>query len=263
MARQHLTNIDFNSVAKIVNMQNPTAAQDGATKAYVDSVIEGLGWKDNVRVASTASVTLSGPGATIDGVTMATNDRVLLKDQSTGSQNGIYIFNGAAVPMTRSPDASTADELEGAVVVVDEGTSAGASFRQTAVNFTLDSGAIAWSSFISGAPAASETVAGIAELATQAETNTGSDDLRIVTPLKLANWSGRKLKYTQQYGDGSATTFNIDHNLNTRDCQVSVYRNSGSYDEVLVDVGHSTVNRVILTHASAPSSNAFIVVVLA
>lgn len=263
MARQFLTNIDFNSVAKIVNMQNPTAAQDAATKAYVDSAIEGLSWKDNVRVASTATLTLTGPGGTIDGITMTSGDRFLAKDQSTASQNGIYIWNGAAVAATRAPDANTSDELEGAVVVVDEGTSAGSSFRQTSVNFTLESGNIAWSSFISGAPAATETVAGIAELATQTEVNTGTDDNRIITPLKLANWSGRKLKFTQSIGDGSATSFNVDHNFNTRDIHVAVYRNSGSYDEVIPDVGHSTVNRVVLTFASAPTSAAFTCVVLA
>lgn len=262
MARQFLTNIDFNSVAKAINMQNPTNAQDAATKAYVDSAIEGLGWKDNVRVASTANITLTGPGTTIDGVTMSSGDRFLAKDQTTQSQNGIYIWNGSAVAATRAPDASTADELEGAVVVVDEGTSAGSSFRQSSVNFVLDTGAITWTSFISGAPAATETVAGIAELATQTEVNTGTDDNRIITPLKLANWSGRKLKFTQTIGDGSATAFNIDHNFNTRDVQVVVYRNSGSYDEVIADVTHPTVNRVTVTFASAPTSSAFAVCVL-
>jgi len=89
------------------------------------------------------------------------------------------------VPMTRSLDASTSAELEQAVTTVEEGTSAGATFRQTTINFTLDSGSVTWTSFGTAAGAASESTAGIAEIATQGETDTGTDDARFVTPLKL------------------------------------------------------------------------------
>lgn len=256
------SHLDFNNEARILNLLDPTLAQHPATKAYVDGAVEGLAWKDSVRVASVANLTLSGPGATIDGITMATNDRVLVKDQTTQSQNGLYLWNGAAVAMTRTADASTFAELEQAVVTVEEGSSAGSTFRQTQVNGTIDTNNVLWSAFGTSAPAASETTSGIAELATQAETDTGTDDLRIVTPLKLANSSGRKRKFTQTFGDGSATTFNIDHNFATRDVSVEVYRNSGSYDSVIVDVARPTTNRVTLTFVSAPSASAFNVVVL-
>lgn len=262
MAKQILSDLDFNNAARIQNLPDPTLAQQPATKAYVDSAVEGLAWKDSVRVASVANLTVSGPGATIDGVTMAANDRVLLKDQTTASQNGLYIWNGAAVAMTRAVDANTFPELEQAVVTVEEGTSAGASFRQTAVNGTLDSTSVTWTSFGTSAAAATETTAGIAEVATQSETDTGTDDQRIVTPLKLANWSGRKRKAIASFGDGSATTFNVDHNFNTRDVTVEVYRNSGSYDTVLCDVTRPSVNRVTLTFAAAPAASAFNVVVI-
>jgi len=257
------SHLDFNNEARILNLLDPTLAQHPATKAYVDGAVEGLAWKDSVRVASVANLTLSGPGATIDGITMATNDRVLVKDQTTQSQNGLYLWNGAAVAMTRTADASTFAELEQAVVTVEEGTSAGSTFRQTQVNGTIDTNNVLWSAFGTSAPAASETTAGIAELATQSETDTGADDLRIVTPLKLGNWSGRKRKFTQTFGDGSATSFNIDHNFATRDVTVEVYRNSGSYDSVIVDVTRPTTNRVTLTFVSAPSASAFNVVVIA
>ena len=166
MSKQILSDLDFNSAARILNLPDPTLAQHPATKAYVDSAVEGLAWKDSVRVATVASITLSGPGATIDGVAMAANDRVLVKDQSTASQNGIYIWNGAAVAMTRATDASTFPELEQAIVTVEEGTSAGASFRQTAVNGTLDASAVTWTSFGTSAAQASETTAGVAEIVT-------------------------------------------------------------------------------------------------
>lgn len=262
MSKQVLSDFDFNNAARIVNLPDPTLAQHPATKAYVDSAVEGLAWKDSVRVASTANLTLTGPGATIDGITLAANDRVLVKDQTTASQNGLYIWNGAAVSMTRSADANTFAELEQAVVTVEEGTSAGASFRQTAVNGTIDSTSVAWTSFGTSAAAATETTAGILEIATQAETDTGTDDLRSVTPMKLANWSGRKRKATASIGDGSATSFNLDHNFNTRDVTVEVYRNSGNYDSVLCDVTRPSVNRVTLTFAAAPAASAFNVVVL-
>lgn len=262
MSKQVLTDFDFNNAARIVNLPDPTLAQHPATKAYVDSAVEGLAWKDSVRVASTANLTITGPGATIDGVTMSANDRVLLKDQTTASQNGLYIWNGAAVPMTRAADANTFAELEQAVVTVEEGTSAGASFRQTAVNGTIDSTSVTWTSFGTSAAAATETTAGVLEIATQSETDTGTDDLRAITALKLNNWSGRKRKATATFGDGSATSFNIDHNFNTRDVQVEVYRNSGNYDSVLCDVTRPSVNRVTLTFAAAPAASAFNVVVL-
>ena len=262
MSKQILSDLDFNNAARLLNLPDPTLPQHASTKAYVDSAVEGLAWKDSVRVASTANLTLTGPGATIDGITLAANDRVLVKDQTTASQNGLYIWNGAAVSMTRSADANTFAELEQAVVTVEEGTSAGASFRQTAVNGTIDSTSVAWTSFGTSAAAATETTAGILEIATQAETDTGTDDLRSVTPMKLANWSGRKRKATASIGDGSATSFNLDHNFNTRDVTVEVYRNSGNYDSVLCDVTRPSVNRVTLTFAAAPAASAFNVVVL-
>jgi hypothetical protein len=262
MARSQLVDLDFSSVARATNLLNPTAAQDAATKSYVDAAVEGLAWKDNVRVAAQVNVTISGPGATINEISMVLNDRVLLFNQTAPAENGIYIWNGAAVAMTRAPDASSFDELEQAVVTVDEGSSAAASFRQTAINGTLGSTAIVWGSFGTAASAATETLSGVAELATQAETDAGTDDLRIVTPFKLANHSGRKLKATAIIGDGSATSFNVDHNFGTREVLVSVCRNSTPFDDVIADVTRPTTNRVTIGFAVAPASNSFVVTVI-
>ena len=93
------------------------------SKEYVDAVKVGLDFKDSVRVASTANVTVSGPGAAIDGITLSSGDRVLLKNQSTASENGIYVFNGAASALTRATDASTtASVTAGLFTFVEEGT---------------------------------------------------------------------------------------------------------------------------------------------
>jgi hypothetical protein len=227
----------------------------------VDSLVEGLAWKDSCRVATQSNTNLSSPGSTIDGITMASQDRVLVRSQSTASENGIYVWNGSAVAMTRSLDASTFAELEQAVTTVEEGTSAATTYRQDQINGTIGSSSVSWVTFGTSAPAASETTAGIAELATQAEVDTGTDDLRIVTPLKLATWSGRIKKYSVSIGDGSATSYTVTHNLNSLDVGVTVFQNSNG-EEVITDVTHATVNTLTVVFATAPTSNAYRVVVI-
>ena len=262
MARKFFTDLDLQSVSKVVNVPTPTAAGDAVPKSYVDSAVEGLAWKDSARVGTQSSINLASPGATIDGVTMASQDRVLVRNQSTQSQNGIYVWNGASTALTRSLDASTFAELEQAIITVEEGTDAGTTWRQTQINGTIDVSNVIFSSFAAAAPAASETTAGIAELATQAEVDAGTDDLRIVTPLKLATWSGRLRKVSTSVGDGSATSYVVTHNLNTRDVIIRVFPNSGQYDDVEVDVQRTSTTTATLVFATAPASNAYRVVVL-
>ena len=262
MARKFFTDLDLQSVSKVINVPTPSAAGDAVPKSYVDSAVEGLAWKDSARVSTQGDINLASPGATIDGITMASQDRVLVRSQTTASQNGIYVWNGAAATMTRSLDASTFEELEQAVISVEEGSDADSSFRQTEVNGTIDSSAVTWGAFGTSAPSASESTAGIAELATQGEVDAGTDDARIVTPLKLANYSGRLRKHVQDIGDGSLTSLQVTHNFTTRDVQVSVFPNSGTYDDVEVDVQRTSTSAVTLVFATAPASNAYRVVVV-
>lgn len=262
MAKKIFTDFDFQSVSKVINLPSPSSNGDAATKSYVDSLVEGLAWKDSCRVATQSNLNLSSPGATIDGVTMASSDRVLVRSQSTVSENGIYVWNGSTSAMTRSLDASTFAELEQAVTTVEEGTSAATTYRQDQVNGTIGSSTVSWTTFGTSAPAANETTAGIAEIATQAETDAGTDDARIVTPLKLTNWAGRLKKVSANVGDGSATSYTVTHNLNTRDVIVRVFPNSGQYDDAEVDVQRTGVNTVAVVFASAPASNAYRVVVI-
>ena len=129
------------SSSKIINVTNPSADQDAATKAYVDSVANGLDVKESCRLATAsalAAVTYNNGNGTltadangalsIDGVTTVVGDRVLIKNQASAVQNGIYkvttVGSGsAAFVLTRSPDADTAAELTGGTFFfVEEGT---------------------------------------------------------------------------------------------------------------------------------------------
>jgi hypothetical protein len=104
---------------KITGLLDPTNPQDAASKAYVDSAIQGLDTKASVRAASTANLTLSAT-QTVDGVTLIANDRVLVKDQTTQSQNGIYLVQAGA--WTRALDVDAWGELVSAYTFVESGT---------------------------------------------------------------------------------------------------------------------------------------------
>ena len=109
----------------ITGLADPIADDDAATKLYVDNKARGLDWKDSVRVATTANITLSGT-QTIDGVALSAGNRVLVKDQSTASQNGIYIVSAGA--WSRAVDADVDSEVTtGLTVYVSEGTAAAAT----------------------------------------------------------------------------------------------------------------------------------------
>ncbi len=125
--------VDFNG-QRISNLAAPINGSDVVTKSYADGLRAGItGIKDPVRVAATANVSVTVPTATIDGVTLSANDRVLLTNQSTTTENGIYVWNSASTPLTRAQDADgTGEVLDGTIVAVAEGTQAGYQFIQTA-----------------------------------------------------------------------------------------------------------------------------------
>lgn len=149
---------------KLTTLATPTNTGDATNKGYVDNLIAELPSAfryRNVKVSSTANITLSNPGtSTFDGISLTNGDRVLVKDQSTASQNGIYDFNGSSSALTRSSDSDAFDELVGSFVYVDQGTvngearffctsNSGGTLGTTAVTYAQDSsGTISSANFV-------------------------------------------------------------------------------------------------------------------
>ena len=141
--------VDLNS-QRITNLADPVSAQDAVTKSYADALTSGLDVKSSCLVATTANITLSGT-QTIDGVAVSADERVLVKNQSTASENGIYDCKAGA--WARSSDFdSNAEVTSGAFTFIEQGTvNADAGFvlttdgsitvGTTALSFTQFSGA--------------------------------------------------------------------------------------------------------------------------
>lgn len=258
-----LNGVDLNN-QRAQNAGDPSSAQDLATKNYVDNVARGLDWKQSVRAASTGNVNTASAPSSIDGVTLAANDRVLLKDQTTGSQNGIYTFAAAASALTRAVDAdSSAEVTSGMATTVTEGTANGntvwvlttddpITLATTALVFAQVGGG--GSSYVAGNGL---TLTGSTfDVGAGTGISVGADTVSIDTAVVAR-------KYAANVGDGTSTTINVAHNLGTYDVNVQVFLNSGSRENVLVDVQRGVdVNHVELIFATAPASGAYRVVVL-
>ena len=112
----------------LTNLSTPSAGTDAANKNYVDTAISGLNslfdTKGSVKVATSSAGTLAtsfANGQTVDGIVLATNDRILIKNQASQVENGIYVVNASGVP-TRATDMDAWTEVPGAFVAVEEGT---------------------------------------------------------------------------------------------------------------------------------------------
>lgn len=143
---QFNADVDVNA-KKITNLANPSAAQDAATKSYVDGVATGLDIKASVRAASVGNITRSGT-QTIDGVALSVGERVLLKNQTAPAENGIYVVASGA--WSRATDADTSAEVTtGLFVFVSEGTTNGDTGWVLTTNdaITLDTTSLTFSQF--------------------------------------------------------------------------------------------------------------------
>lgn len=253
------------SSKKITNLADPTSPTDAANKRYVDSAVAGLDWKSAVNLLSTSNIAdLTDVTLTIDGHAVGTSEigyRVLLTAQSTDSQNGIYeVIAGTTgtITLQRSADADAYGELVGASVFVMEGTTyANTSWVQSnhyLTDFTNQdwvqfSGA---GTYIAGAGLTQDGLTFNVGAGTGITVN--SNDVAIDTTVVAR-------KHTATIGDGSATTYTVTHNLSTRYVTVQVF-DSSTYETVEADVVRNGDNTVQVSFASAPSSNAYKVIVV-
>lgn len=246
--------VDLNS-QKVINLATGTNPGDAVNKQQLDNAVAGLSWKEAVRAASTANLTLSGT-QTVDTVSLVANDRVLVKNQTSANQNGIYIVQAGS--WVRATDADTEDDLRGATVFVEEGGQAGTAWTLTTdAPITVDTTDLDFVQFGGG------------EVYTAGDglTLTGNDfDVGAGTGISVAADSVSVdtavvvRKYAADFGNGALQTFTINHNLGTTDVTVSVYENA-SKDEVICEVSHTDANNVTITTNSTPASNAYRAVV--
>ena len=250
----------------LTNVADPTAPQHAATKNYVDNAVAGLTWKTPVRVASTANIAVATGlvnATVIDGVTVATGDRVLLKNQTAPAENGIYIV-AAAGAASRASDSTTAAQLIGEATYVESGTVQGGqvytlSSPTTVATLTVGTTAITYTQF-SGASVATAG-AGLTATGNVFAVGAGTG-ITVQADTVSIDTAVVARKYAQAFGDGAATSFAIPHSLGTQDVVVSVYTNSGVFDEVFCDVQHTNANTVTLLFSVAPTTNQFRVAIV-
>ena len=194
---------------------------ENAVKTYVDATVAGLGNLEGGFAAGSATEFPTAAGGTKKGDYWYVT--------SDGTVNGVILKVGDVLIANKdNPN----------------------------VNTTTD-----WVILQTNVDQATETVPGIAEIATQAETNTGTDDTKIVTPLKLKTFFDTAVGgYAANVGNGSSTSFVVTHNLNTLDVLVQVVEISTG-DTVYTDVARTTVNAVTVTFNTAPTTNQYRIVI--
>ena len=250
---------------RIQNVADASSATDAVTKQQLDAAIAGFSWKQPVRVATTANGTLAtafANGQTIDGVTLATGDRILIKDQSTGADNGIYTVNSSGAP-TRATDADSTSELKAATVYVTSGTvNADKSFNLTTDNVTVGTTSQSWAQVGSGGTTYSAGN-GLTLASTTFSVNAGTGIIADGTSTRIdPAYSGLSKRFSANIGDGTSTSIAVTHSLGTKDIVWSLRLNSD--DSYFLTDGVATSTSVLtLTFATAPASNAYRVTVLA
>jgi hypothetical protein len=287
-----LRDVDGNTIInKITINDTPINNTDGANKAYVDAVAQGLKVKNSVRVIGLSNSALSGL-LTIDGVTLLANDRVLLTGQTTTTQDGIYLANAGA--WTRALDFKIGDNVASAFMFVEEGTinaDTGWTCTNNQTNDVVGTNDLIFTQFsatgtiIGGfgltktgntidVVAADNSITvnpdsiGVNLNATGAIQTTGTGlnvlvDTNTITKngsnqLTIGNYVSKVATSAITIGDMAGAQI-ITHNFNTRNVSVTVY-DASTFEEYIVTIVNTTVNTVTIT-ANGSNINVIAVVI--
>jgi hypothetical protein len=254
----------------IQNVGSPSAATDAANKSYVDNLINGLQWKQPARAATTANIAnlLTGAPNTVDGVTLVANDRVLVKNQTTQSGNGIYtvttVGTGANGVWARASDMDVAAEFPNASVYVAEGTTQADTNWTVTTNapVTVGTTAIVWAqvgtggttySAGNGLSLASTTFSVLADPVSGGGISVAAAGVKVDTAVVVR-------KFAANIGNGALTTIAVTHNLGTQDITWSL-RDVTGQAFMMTDGVATDANTLTLTFAVAPTTNQYRVVV--
>ena len=220
-----------------------------ASKSYVDSTAQGLFVIGSVRAASDSLLDLTSATPIVGGVTLANNDRVLIKDQTTKTQNGIYTYNSTTSKLVASTNVEDTALKEGSFVFVEEGTSAARGYIIT----SYVANASTWTQF----SAAGEYTAGNGITISDGAISTKyGDGLTVSGSTLVVDTSKVVYKATADITPVTpftATTFSINHALNSSNVEVIVYSYATS-SQVETDVTISDNNHVIIGFGKPPAS---------
>lgn len=248
---------------KITDLGTPTTSTDAATKAYVDATASGIDWKASVRVATTAAGTLASSfenGDTVDGVVLATGDRILIKNQATASENGIYTVNASGAP-TRSTDAdANAEVTSGVAVFVEEGT----TNADTGWMLTTDGDIVVGTTNLTFTQFTSlgqvSAGAGLTKTGSTLDVGAGTG-ISVAADTVSLDTAVAVRKFVSNIGDNATADIVVTHNLNTRDVTVAVVDAGSPYSAQDVYWEATTVNTITIFFVSAPATDAYRVVI--
>lgn len=216
------------------------------------------------EVSIITSTSLSGAANTNLPTTLAVKSYVDGIVGNLGNLEGGWDASSGSFPVGSTPVAGT--KKGDYWYVTTAGTTGGVAFNVgdviiAKIDGASTSSAADWIQLEVNRDQATETTLGVAELATQAETDAGTDDLRIVTPLKLKTLlDNRTGGYAANIGDGTATSYAVTHNLGTIDVIVMIKDNT-TLEEVFADVVITNANTVTVSFATAPAANAYRVII--
>lgn len=264
MSKKVNETLDMGSVARVINLPAPATANEPARKTDLDAVQTSLRFMETPVVAvATANVNVASPGATFDGVAPTSGDlvkgRILLSAQTTPSENGTWIWNGAATPMTRTTDGF----VEGTVVFTNND---GTTFKntlwvQTTANPVPGTSAMTFTQLPFEATSAGTGLTKTGNsIALTIPVAISSGGTGAVSAAAAKTSLGFPTTFEQDFGDAAASSFNITHSLGNKYCAVTVTLKSTGADEDCAVV-RTDANTLVLSSeawvAAPPALNAY------